>query len=69
MKDPSNNPSLSSYTFEDCLKDFELDYLGFDGVPKEPVPALPGEESSSLSREPQHSRGDGNGKIRSDGGD
>ena len=27
-----------SYTFEDYLKDFELDYLGFDGVPPEPVP-------------------------------
>ena len=26
------------YTFEDYLKDFELDYLGFDGVPERPVP-------------------------------
>lgn len=25
--------SLSEYTFEDYQKDFELDYLGFDGVP------------------------------------
>ena len=69
MKDSSNNPSLSSYTFEDYLRDFELDYLGFDGVPDEPVPALPGEESSSLSREPQRSRVDGSGTIRSDGAD
>ena len=29
-----------SYTFEDYLKDFELDYLGFDGVPDEPVSDL-----------------------------
>ena len=25
------------YTFEDYIKDFELDYLGFDGIPDEPV--------------------------------
>ena len=30
--------SDESYTFEDYLKDFELDYLGFDGVPHEAVP-------------------------------
>lgn len=28
---------IESYTFEDYIKDFELDYLGFDGVPDEPV--------------------------------
>ena len=28
------------YTFEDYLKDFELDYLGFDGIPAEPDPDL-----------------------------
>lgn len=27
---------LSSYTYEDYLKDFELDYLGFDGIPDGP---------------------------------
>ncbi len=26
------------YTYEDYLKDFELDYLGFDGVPDKPIP-------------------------------
>ena len=26
-----------SYTYEDYLKDFESDYLGFDGVPDEPA--------------------------------
>ena len=26
------------YTYEDYVRDFELDYLGFDGVPDEPVP-------------------------------
>ena len=26
------------YTFEDYLKDFEFDYLGFDGVPGRSVP-------------------------------
>lgn len=29
---------IDSYTYEDYLSDFELDYLGFDGIPKEPVP-------------------------------
>ena len=28
------------YTFEDYLKDFELDHLGFDGIPAEPDPDL-----------------------------
>ncbi len=51
MKDPSNNPSLSSYTFEDCLKDFELDYLGFDGVPKEPVSGLRAEWNTETASE------------------
>lgn len=31
------NCSISDYTYEDYLKDFELDYLGFDGVPNEPA--------------------------------
>lgn len=26
------------YTYEDYVKDFELDYLGFAGVPDGPVP-------------------------------
>ena len=25
--------SIESYTYEDYIKDFELDYLGFDGTP------------------------------------
>ena len=69
MKDSSGSPALSSYTFEDYLKDFELDYLGFDGVPDEPVQAQPREESGSLSRESRHIRDDGSGKSRSDGAD
>ena len=32
----SYNPD--EYTYEDYLKDFELDYLGFDGVPDYPIP-------------------------------
>ena len=28
---------IESYTIEDYIKDFELDYLGFDGVPDKPV--------------------------------
>ena len=28
------------YTYEDYVKDFELDHLGFDGIPDEPVPDL-----------------------------
>ena len=35
-----NNCSLSSYTYEDYIKDFELDYLGFDGLPDEPAADL-----------------------------
>ena len=31
---------LDSYTYEDYIRDFELDYLGFDGVPGEPAPDL-----------------------------
>lgn len=34
------------YTFEDYLRDFELDYLGFDSVPPEPVPD-PGPEKTA----------------------
>lgn len=26
------------YTYEDYIKDFELDHLGFDGVPDESAP-------------------------------
>ncbi len=35
-----NNYSLNSYTYEDYIKDFELDYLGFDGVPDKPTAEL-----------------------------
>ena len=28
------------YTYDDYVKDFELDYLGFDGIPDEPDPDL-----------------------------
>lgn len=28
-----NNCSLSNYTYEDYIKDFALDYLGFDRIP------------------------------------
>ena len=31
---------MDGYTFEDYLKDFESDYLGFDGAPDEPEPEL-----------------------------
>ena len=51
MKDPSDKPYLSNYTFEDYLKDFELDYLGFDGVPKEPVSGLRAERNAETAFE------------------
>ena len=35
-----NNCSLSSYTYEDYIKDFELDYLGFDRIPDKPATDL-----------------------------
>ena len=46
------------YTFEDYLKDFELDYLGFDGVPERPVPGrsaemLTGNESEQENDIPE----------------
>lgn len=35
---------MDHYTYEDYLKDFEFDYLGFHGVKDEPVSALPSEQ-------------------------
>lgn len=32
------------YTYEDYVKDFELDHLGFDGIPAEPDPDLSSEK-------------------------
>ena len=41
---------LSEYTIEDYFKDFELDYLGFDGVPdkpgSDPSPETPPEDGT-----------------------
>ena len=39
------------YTFEDYLKDFELDYLGFDGIPDEPDPDLSPEKTAGNAPE------------------
>ena len=51
MKRSSQDRSLSEYTFEDYLSDFELDYLGFDGVPKEPDSALRAERTAETAFE------------------
>ena len=42
-----------SYTYEDYIKDFELDYLGFDGVPYKPVPDLCSEKIAANDPEPE----------------
>ena len=42
-----------SYTFEDYLKDFELDYLGFDGVPPKHVSDQCPEETAEKDHEPE----------------
>ena len=34
------------YTYEDYVKDFELDHLGFDGIPAEPDPDLSPEKTA-----------------------
>lgn len=41
-----------SYTYEDYLKDFELDYLGFDGAP-EPVSDSRSEKIAENVPEPE----------------
>ena len=43
------------YTFEDYIKDFELDYLGFDGVPDEPVSGVTPEKISENKPAPEPS--------------
>ena len=40
------------YTYEDYIKDFELDYLGFDGVPSEPVSDVHSEKISEDEPKP-----------------
>jgi hypothetical protein len=46
---------IESYTFEDYIKDFELDYLGFDGVPDEPVSGVTPEKISENKPAPEPS--------------
>ena len=41
------------YTYEDYVKDFELDHLGFDGIPDEPVPDLSPEKTIENESEPK----------------
>ena len=38
--------TYEDYTFEDYTRDFELDYLGFDGIPDEPVSDLSSEKNT-----------------------
>ncbi len=44
--------SIESYTYEDYIKDFELDYLGFDGVPDEPVSDMNPKKTTENKTEP-----------------
>ena len=48
---------IESYTFEDYIKDFELDYLGFDGIPDEPVSDVNPEKISESKPAPDPSDG------------
>lgn len=41
------------YTYEDYVRDFELDHLGFDGVPDEPVPEPCSEKVTENGTEPE----------------
>lgn len=41
------------YTYEDYVKDFELDHLGFDGTPDEPVPDLSPEKNIENESKPK----------------
>ena len=45
-----------SYTYEDYLKDFELDCLGFDSVSVDPVPDLYQEEIPETEARPEADR-------------
>ena len=45
--------SDEQYTYEDYVKDFELDYLGFDGFPDELVPGLSPEKIAETEPDPQ----------------
>ena len=51
------------YTYEDYEKDFELDYLGFDGIPDEPVPGLSPEKTAE--NEPESKDGSLSDDFRS----
>ena len=46
--------AMDDYTIEDYIKDFELDYLGFDKMPNEPasVPCSKQNARSALEPEP-----------------
>lgn len=54
--DPDKLLPAEEYTFEDYTKDFELDYLGFDGVPDEPVTDIPSEKNPENGPEPDAER-------------
>ena len=42
---------IESYTYEDYIKDFESDYLGFADVLKEPVPEASSENNSEEKKQ------------------
>lgn len=49
--DPAMIHSTEEYTYEDYITDFELDYLGFDGVPDGPVSDISSEKNSGKRTE------------------
>ena len=51
------------YTYEDYVKDFELDHLGFDGIPAEPDPDLSPEKTAE--NEPESKDGSLSDDFRS----
>ena len=53
---------MENYTFEDYLKDFELDYLGFDGIPDSHTTDCRSEQNTESEFEPD---GDGTDEAQS----
>ena len=49
----SKSFNYEDYTYEDYTKDFEFDYLGFDGVPDEPAADISAEKAAGNEPDPE----------------
>ena len=52
--------TYEDYTFEDYTRDFELDYLGFDGIPDEAVSGFSSEKVTGIEPKQEADDVDGN---------